>query len=55
MKASDVKVCVFCDVEASFQCVGTVISQYCPECGGYKGLMLKSEWEAYTGEKWEDN
>lgn len=39
-------VCVFCDTE--------VAEPYCSQCMEYKGLMTISEWEAYTGEKWED-
>jgi hypothetical protein len=41
----DFMVCVFCDTEA--------ILPYCRECHEYKGLMSVSDWESYTGEKWE--
>lgn len=42
----DTMVCVFCDNE--------VHGDYCHNCQEYKGLMTVAEWEAYTGEVWED-
>ena len=41
-------VCVFCDIEAEEE------MGYCTQCMDYKGIMTISEWETYTGEKWED-
>ena len=39
-------VCVYCDTETTLP--------YCAGCQEYKGLMTIEDWEAYTGEKWED-
>jgi hypothetical protein len=40
------KVCVFCDALTSLP--------YCSSCEEYKGIMTITEWQAYTGEVWED-
>lgn len=42
----DNRVCVFCDTLTDLP--------YCVGCQEYKGLMTIAEWEAYTGETWED-
>lgn len=39
-------VCVFCDESTTLP--------YCGRCQEYKGLMTIEEWEAYTGETWEE-
>lgn len=39
-------VCVFCDQ--------STMLPYCATCQEYKGLMPISDWEAYTGESWQD-
>lgn len=46
LEDEDTKVCVFCDTLTD--------TFYCPDCQEYKGLMTIAEWEAYTGEVWED-
>lgn len=46
MVGPDYKICVFCDTPTSLY--------YCPPCNDYKGLMTVDEWEAYTGETWEE-
>jgi hypothetical protein len=46
LEDEDTKVCVFCDTLTD--------TFYCATCQEYKGLMTISEWETYTGEKWED-
>lgn len=47
MVDEDIMVCVFCD-----DLTGDL--PYCATCMDYKGLMTITEWEAYTGEKWEE-
>ena len=42
---ADYMICVFCDTETDLP--------YCVGCQEYKGLMSVSDWESYTGEKWE--
>lgn len=54
IKASEHKVCVFCDCRAEFATVGLTIVQFCPDCRDYKGLITVEEWEDKTGEVWED-
>ena len=39
-------ICVYCD--------NVVNGPMCPDCGEYKGLMTIEDWEAYTGEIWEE-
>jgi hypothetical protein len=39
-------ICVFCDTATDLP--------YCTGCQEYKGLMTVSDWEAYTGETWEE-
>lgn len=46
LEDEDIKVCVFCDAYAG--------DFFCNQCNEYKGLMTIKEWEAYTGETWED-
>ena len=53
MKATEVKVCVFCDCTAEYQLINGRLIAYCPECNEYKGLMTVEDWEDYTGQKWE--
>lgn len=43
---NEMMVCVFCDQSTSLR--------YCALCHEYKGLMTVKDWEAYTGETWED-
>jgi hypothetical protein len=47
---NDQKVCVFCDREVS----PLYDSDYYFCCDTYKGIMTIAEWEAYTGEVWEE-
>ncbi len=42
---ADYMICVFCDTDT--------VLPYCEGCQEYKGLMSVSDWESYTGEKWE--
>ena len=42
----DMRVCVYCD--------NATDSWTCHTCGEYDGLMTIEDWEAYTGETWDD-
>jgi hypothetical protein len=39
-------VCVFCD--------RGLVGTGCWHCNEYKGVMTLAEWEAYTGQVWEE-
>lgn len=48
--SDEVRVCVFCDSQVTPLADSDIY--FC--CDTYKGIMTVSEWESYTGEKWEE-
>lgn len=52
MTTDEIKVCVFCECEATLMAVGAHEVAICPVCRDYKGIMTVPEYEAYTGNCW---
>lgn len=42
----ETQVCAYCDTATDLP--------YCARCQEYDGLMSVEQWEAYTGETWEE-